>query len=417
MERQTSNQPIPKQQMKLGYDPNYPAVDDLRERARQRIPRFAFEYLDGGCNDDVNLRRNTDDIRDVELIPQYLTPHVSSDMSTELFGHVYDAPVGISPVGLQGLMWPRSPEILAEAATRHNIPFCLSTVTTSSIERIGEITGGKAWFQLYHPTEDSVRDDLINRAKDAEYPVLVILCDVPTFGYRPRDIRNGLAMPPKMSVRNIMQILGRPRWAFSTLRHGQPQFESLKPYMPAGLNLKQLGLFMDQTFSGRLNEEKIKPIRDMWPGKLVLKGVANPMDAERAVKLGLDGIIVSNHGGRQLDAGPSSIRSLQSIASEFRDKITIIMDSGIRSGPDIARVLASGAHFTMMGRAFMYGVAALGERGGDHTITILKRQLQQIMEQICCKHVADFPNHLAERSHRRDIEAPIMNSPMEPAVV
>lgn len=391
-------------QMQLGYNPEYPSVDDLRTRASKRIPRFAFEYLDGGCNEDVNLHRNTAEIRDVQLIPQYLSPHISSDMTTELFGETYDAPFGISPVGLQGLMWPGSPEILARASMKHNIPFCLSTVSTSSIEKIADITEGKAWFQLYHPTEDAVRDSIIQRAKDASLPVLVILCDVPTFGYRPRDIRNGLAIPPKMSVRNILQIFGCPEWAIRTLIKGQPEFETLKPYMPKGLNLKQLAQFMDKTFSGRLNPEKIKPIRDMWPGKLVLKGVASPTDAQAAVDLGLDGIIVSNHGGRQLDAGPSSIQSLQMIADEFRDKITIIMDSGIRGGPDIARTIASGAHFTMMGRAFMYGVAALGNTGGDHTCAILKRQLQQVMEQICCEKVADLPNHLSGHTSLKAVE-------------
>jgi L-lactate dehydrogenase (cytochrome) len=378
----------------MNFDPNYPSVNDLRQRARKRIPRFAFEYLDGGCNEDVNLHRNTSEIREVELVPQYLSKHHGSDMRTELFGHAYDAPFGIAPVGLQGLMWPGSPEILARAAFEHNVPFILSTVSTSSIETVAEITEGQAWFQLYHPTEDQVRDDIIKRAEMAGCPVLVILCDVPTFGYRPRDIRNGLAMPPKMSVKNILQILGKPNWAIQTLLAGQPSFETLRPYMPTGLNLKQLGAFMDQTFSGRLNEEKIKPIRDMWPGKLVLKGVASDADAERAIKLGLDGIIVSNHGGRQLDAGQSSIKPLTSIGARYGDRITVMMDSGLRSGPDIARALACGAKFTFLGRAFMYGVAALAKRGGDHTIFILKRQLQQIMEQICCERIEDFPNFL-----------------------
>lgn len=380
--------------MTLDYNPQFPGIDDLREGARRRIPRFAFEYLDGGCNEDVNLHRNTSDIRDVELIPQYLSKHIKSDMSTELFGHTYDAPFGISPIGLQGLMWPRTPEILAEAAFKHNIPFCLSTVSTSSIETIAKITEGRAWFQLYHPTEDHVRDDIIKRVKDAEMPVLVILADVPTFGYRPRDIRNGLAMPPSMSLRNILQIIGRPTWAINTLKHGKPEFETLKPYMPPGLDMKQLGIFMDKTFSGRLNEEKIKPIRDMWPGKLVVKGIACEADAERAVRLGCDGLWVSNHGGRQLDAGQSAIAAMRTVAEKFKGQATIMMDSGIRSGPDIARTMASGAEFTMLGRTFMYGTAALGERGGDHTIAILKRQLQQVMEQLCCQTTKDFSNHL-----------------------
>tara|TARA_R110002020_G_scaffold309085_2_gene524621 strand:- start:1139 stop:2299 length:1161 start_codon:yes stop_codon:yes gene_type:complete len=372
----------------------YPSVVDLRNKAQKRIPKFAFEYLDGGCNEDVNLHKNTAEIRDIELLPYYLSKHTGSSMKTELFGHVYDAPFGIAPVGLQGLMWPSAPEILAKSAFEHNIPFILSTVTTSSIERISEITEGRAWFQLYHPTEDAVRDDIIKRAEAAECPVLVILCDVPTFGFRPRDVRNGLAMPPKMSVKNILQIMGKPNWAMQTLIHGQPNFETLKPYMPKGLDLAQLGKFMDKTFSGRLNEEKIKPIRDMWKGKLVIKGVANEADAESAIKLGLDGIIVSNHGGRQLDAGESTIKPLTRIAAKYGDQIKVMMDSGLRGGPDIARTMASGAEFTFMGRSFMYGVAALGAKGGDHTISLLKTELQQVMEQICCEEVKDFPKHL-----------------------
>ena len=380
--------------MEIKINSKYPSVQDLRQKAERKIPKFAFEYLDGGCNEDVNLHKNTSDIREVELLPYYLRNHIKSDMKTELFGHTYDAPFGIAPVGLQGLMWPNAPEILAKAAFDHNIPFILSTVTTSSIERIAEITEGQAWFQLYHPTEDSMRDAIIKRADAAGCPVLVILCDVPSFGFRPRDIRNGLAMPPKMSVKNILQIMTKWEWALKTLVHGQPSFETLKPYMPKNLDLKQLGNFMNQTFSGRLNEEKIKPIRDMWKGKLVLKGVANEADAEVAVRLGLDGIIVSNHGGRQLDAGESTIKPLVRIAKEYGDQIKVMMDSGLRSGPDIARTLASGAEFTFMGRSFMYGVAALGSQGGNHTISLLKTELQQVMEQICCENVQDFPKHL-----------------------
>ena len=372
----------------------YPSVTDLRLRAQKKIPKFAFEYLDGGCNEDVNLHRNTSELRDVQLKPNYLKNHSGASLKTSLFGIKYDAPFGIAPVGLQGLMWPNSPEILAKAAFKHNIPFILSTVTTTSIERACELTEGKAWFQLYHPTEDRLRDDIIKRAEASHCPVLVILCDVPTFGFRPRDIRNGLAMPPKMSVKNILQILGKPHWALETLKHGQPSFETLKPYMPKGLDLRQLGKFMDQTFSGRLNEEKIKPIRDMWKGKLVLKGVASEHDTEEAIRLGLDGIIVSNHGGRQLDAGQSTIKPLKTIAQKYGDKIEVMMDSGLRSGPDVARALASGAKFTFLGRSFMYGVSALGKKGGDHTISLLKTELQQVMEQINCEKTADFPNFL-----------------------
>ncbi len=383
--------------MKLEYDSRYPSVDDLRNKARKRIPRFAFEYLDGGCNEDVNLKKNTDEIRQIELAPSYLKPFAKADMKTELFGHVYDAPFGISPVGLQGLMWPGAPEILATTATQYNIPFILSTVSTASLERISEVTQGKAWFQLYNPADDQIRNDILKRLNAAQYRVLALLCDVPTFAFRPRDIRNGLAMPPRMTLQNIFQIMGRPRWALKTLLHGRPEFATMKPYMPKGLDMKQLGLYMNQTFSGRLNEEKIARIRDQWKGKLVLKGAATEEDTALAVQLGLDGIIISNHGGRQLDAGQSTIKSLEEIVPHYKGKIKIMMDSGIRMGPDVARTLAAGAEFCFLGRSFMYSVAALGKKGGNHMISLLKTQLQQVMEQIGCEKVGDFPRYLIRK--------------------
>ncbi|MDQ2721156.1 MAG: alpha-hydroxy-acid oxidizing protein [Bacteroidota bacterium] len=382
--------------MKFQYNPRYPSVEDLRKKAKKRIPGFAFDYLDGGCNEEINLHKNNKEIREVELLPQYLKRHEGADMKTELFGHIYDAPFGIAPVGLQGLIWPNSPEILARAAFEHNIPFVLSTVSTSNIERISEITEGKAWFQLYHPAEDSLRDKIIKRAAE-HCPVLVILSDVPSFGYRSKEIKNGLAMPPRMTFNNILQIMERPNWALKTLIHGQPSFRVLKPYMPKGMNMHHLGLFMNKTFNGRLNEEKVAAIRNMWKGKLVLKGIVNEIDAEKAIQLGIDGLIVSNHGGRQLDAGQSAIHSLKGIVEKYGDKIKIMMDSGLRSGPDIARTLASGAQFTFLGRTFMYGVAALGDDGANHTIAILKTQLQQVMDQLCCERVEDFPNYLIKK--------------------
>ncbi|RXG27466.1 alpha-hydroxy acid oxidase [Leeuwenhoekiella palythoae] len=380
--------------MANSFDTAYPSVDDLRSKAKKRVPAFAFEYLDGGCNEDVSIQRNTSEIRDVQLQPRYLNNYGQSSTKTKVLGMEFDAPFGIAPVGLQGLMWPNSPAILAKAAHKNNIPFILSTVTTMNIEKASELTEGNAWFQLYNPVEDAVRNDIIDRAEAAGCPVLVLLCDVPTFGYRPRDFRNGLALPPKMSAKNIMQILGKPTWAFNTLKHGQPTFENLKPYTPEGLNLKQLGAFMDRTFSGKLNEEKIKPIRDRWKGKLVLKGVQSLQDTQDAIRMGFDGIIVSNHGGRQLDAAQSTINSLKEIAATYGDQIEVMMDSGLRSGPDIARAMACGAKFTFMGRSFMYGCGALGNKGGDHTIGMLKTQFKQVMDQLVCERVEDLPKHL-----------------------
>ncbi len=374
----------------------YPSIADLRSKAKSKMPKFAFEYLDGGCNNDDNLKKNTSDLRAVELIPEYLKPTVKVNLQTTLFGITYDAPFGIAPIGLQGLMWPKAPEILARAAFENNIPFILSTVTTSSIERIAQITEGQAWFQLYYPAKEEVRKDIIKRAAEAACPVLVLLSDVPSFGFRPRDIRNGLAMPPKMSARNFYEILKRPEWALKTLLHGQPEFETLKPYMPKDLNLSQLAKFMDETFDGRLNEEKIKPIREQWKGKIVLKGVTSEADMEKAIRLGLDGVIISNHGGRQLDAGESTIKSLKKLQAKYKDKITLMMDSGLRNGPDVARTLAEGASFSFLGRSFMYGVGALGNQGAQHTIELIKTELMQVMDQLGCEKTTDLPQFLSK---------------------
>jgi len=375
-------------------DSRYPSIEHLRERARKRMPRFALEYLEGGCHSEINLQRNTAEIRDVQLRPYYLREYPGSNQSTELFGVTYDAPFGVCPIGLQGLMWPGSSEILAKAAFDANIPFVLSTVTTASIETVAEITEGRAWFQLYHPAEDELRDKLLDRAGEAGCPVLVILADTPTFGYRAKEIKNGLSIPPQMSLRNIGQMLTRPAWCMGQLACGKPEFKTMKPYMPKGLNMKHLGLFMNKTFSGRLNPDRVAAIRDRWKGKLVVKGVVTEEDAEKAVGLGVDGIIVSNHGGRQLDVGESTIKPMSNLVKTFGDKTTIMMDSGIRTGADVACVLASGAKFAFLGRSFMYGVCALGKTGGDHTITMIRRQLQQVMEQVACEQPMDFPNYL-----------------------
>lgn len=375
-------------------DSRFPDIPYLRDRAKKRIPGFAFDYLDGGCNAEVNLHRNTKEIRDIQLQPYYLRDYKNISLETELFGKKYSAPFGISPIGLQGLIWPGATEILAKAAFEENIPFTLSTVGTASIEKVAEITEGNAWFQLYHPAEETLRDDILRRASEAGIEVLVILADVPSFGYRSKEIRNGLAIPPRMTMRNMMQIASRPNWALSTLAHGQPNFETLTPYIPKGMSLKHLGLFMNKTFNGKLNEDRVKALRDKWKGKLVIKGVATEEDAEKSINWGLDGILVSNHGGRQLDMGESTINPLKRIAAKYGDQITVMMDSGIRTGPDIANTLAYGADFTFLGRSFMYGVGALGKKGGLHTIQILKKQLQQVMQQVCCENTGDLPNHL-----------------------
>ncbi|MGI9546571.1 MAG: alpha-hydroxy acid oxidase [Flavobacteriaceae bacterium] len=378
----------------IKFNTNYPSVNDLIRRARQRIPGFAFEYLDGGCNEEVNKNKNTTALREIELEPNYLDDFHGANLTTEILGIPYNAPYGIAPLGLQGLIWPNASEILARTAFKNKIPFVLSTVATSSIERISELTEGTAWFQLYHPADNNIKNDLIKRADAAGCPVLVLLCDTPSYGFRPREIRVGLSMPPKMTYQNIIEMFARPRWTYNSLRYGKPHFANLMPYMPKNLNLSKLGSFMNQVFDKRMNYDKIAAIRDQWKGKLILKGVAGEKDAEMAMRLGLDGMVISNHGGRQLDAGEASVKSLLRLVEKYGDQTTLMMDSGLRSGPDIARALAAGAKFTFLGRAFMYSVAALGSAGGNHMAGLLEAQLRQVMEQLGCEEIAKLPSHL-----------------------
>jgi isopentenyl diphosphate isomerase/L-lactate dehydrogenase-like FMN-dependent dehydrogenase len=378
------------------FNNKFPGVSDLKRQAKKRIPKFAFDYLEGGCMEEIGVQRNRADIEAIQLRSELLKPFSGSDLSVELFGHKYAAPFGIAPVGLQGLMWPKSPEILAKAAAEKNIPYILSTVSSSSLERIAEVSEGKAWFQLYNPTDDVIRQDLLNRITAAQYQVLVITVDVPTFGFRPRDIRNGLAMPPKMTLNNILQMLSCPHWLMETALAGKPEMETLKPYMPKDMPTDQLAEFMNKTVMGRVDIEGLKPIRDQWKGPLVVKGLINELDVEAAISLGADAVVISNHGARQLDASESPVEPLRRISKKYRDKIKIFMDSGLRSGTNIAGALASGADFTFLGRPFVYGVGALGNKGGVHTINSLTLQLTQIMNQLGCNNVADLSKHLVK---------------------
>ncbi len=382
--------------MSFSYDPRYPDVASLKQQAKKRIPKFAFDYLEGRCGDETSVRENRNDRQNVKLRAEYLQPYQGCDLGVEVFGHRYSAPFGIAPIGLQGLIWPNSPEILAKAATDMNIPYVLSTVSSSSLERIAEVSEGKAWFQLYNPTDREIREDLLKRVTAAHYPVLVVTVDVPTFGYRPRDIKNGLSMPPKMSLSNILQMIANPEWLLETAIAGKPEMQTLKPYMPKNMPTDHLAEFMNKTVMGAVDFEALKSLRDRWQGPLVIKGIIAEADVEKCIALGADGVVLSNHGGRQLDVGETPVEPLQRISAIMGDKIKIMMDSGLRSGANIACALACGAEFTFLGRPFVYGVGALGRKGGVHTINILKTQLQQVIEQLRCQSIADLPSYLVK---------------------
>ena len=371
-------------------DPRWPSVEHLRERSRRRVPPFAFDYLEGGCHAELNLARNTTELREIRLRPDYLSEYAGAKLETEVFGRVWSAPFGVAPVGLAGLMWPGATELLAAAAHAADIPFVLSTVATADIETVAGLTHGDAWFQLYHPREDALRDALVDRAHAAGIDVLVLLADTPTFAYRPKEIRNGLSIPPRMSLRNVLQMCAHPTWSLGQLRAGAPSFATMRPYLPPGLDLKHLGEFMTRTFEGRLTTRKLEALRARWKGKLVVKGVVTVQDAERALGSGADALVVSNHGGRQHDVGQSTVRSLLEMREHFGDGPTLFLDSGARSGADVACALGAGADFVFLGRSFMYGACAMGAKGGAHTIAMLARQLRQVLEQVGCERPSDL---------------------------
>ena len=373
------------------------SIADLKRHAKRSIPGFAFDYVEGGCDSDNNMRKNRLALDEVFLRPDYFKSFNEPDLTTSLFGQTYSAPFGIAPVGLTGIIWPHAPIMLAKAAKKTNIPFVLSTVATSSIEDAGAAAEENFWYQLYPPADPAIRSDLLKRAAAVGCKNLVVTIDVPGPSRRPRDIRNGLAIPPKITAKNILQSAMRPKWALATLQAGLPEFASLKPYFKDIQNLEDTALFVRQTFRKATDEDMIKEIRDQWQGNLILKGVSHVEDAKQSLALGADGIIVSNHGGRQLDAAEASIDTLSDIVSAVGNDMVIMADSGVEGGVDIARFIAQGAKAVFAGRAFLYGVGAHQQEGANHAVDLLRDELFQVMTQMHCAEVAELQERLISR--------------------
>jgi L-lactate dehydrogenase (cytochrome) len=359
----------------------FPSVEDLCLAAKKRIPHFAWEHLASGTGAEVALSLNRAALNAVRIVPQFLNGRLVPSLGTRVFDQEFQAPFGIAPVGMTGLLWPGSEHILAKAAALHGIPYCLSAVACETPETVGPMARGRGWFQLYPPRDRTIRDDLIRRARESGFTALIVSVDVPGYGMRERQRRVGLTDPPRMRLNNLLQIAARPSWAAATLLHGAPRFRTLEKYA-GNRHRVEAARFVLHELCAAVDREYLKEIRDQWQGPLVLKGILHPEDARRAVALGVDGIIVSNHGGRQFDGTPASIQVLPSIVAAVGGTTTIILDSGVRTGLDIVRAIVLGAEFVLLGRAFMYGVAALGERGGDHVSTLLKEDTTNNMTQL-----------------------------------
>jgi isopentenyl diphosphate isomerase/L-lactate dehydrogenase-like FMN-dependent dehydrogenase len=374
----------------------FPSIPYMKKTARWRIPGFAWEYMTGGIGVEENVRRNIDDLQKVLFMPRYLNDARAPDISTKLFGQDYSAPFGVAPIGLAGLQWPGIEPPIAKAARSHNIVHVLSTHATTSLEKMKAHSGPNGWFQLYPPNDPKMEADIIDRAKRAGYEVLVVTVDIPAVTRRDRDIRNGLSVPPQLGLRTAFHAAMRPHWLLRLARHGIPHFENLEPYAPPGLSVTEFGNFLGKILAGHITADRFKRIRDQWPGKVVVKGVLDPEEVAAYLALGADGIVVSNHGGRQLDAAPSAISMLRAIRERVGPDALVMADGGVRSGLDIARMLAYGADYVLMGRPFVFASAAIGDEGPAHLIDLLKQELAGSMAQMGCSKLSDLSNFLHE---------------------
>ena len=360
---------------------NYPSISDLEKKAQKRIPKVSWSYLQSGTGKGLAARRNRANFDDYTLTPSFVKGTLNIDLKTELFGTTYNMPFGVAPVGLTGLIWPRSEFILAESAKKYGYPFCLSTVATQTPEDVGKKVGDMGWFQLYPPKDPKVRADLLKRAKESGFHTLIITADVPAPGRREESRKAGMRMPVKFTPKIIWDGITHPIWTIKTLSEGLPTLKTVTSYA-GSKDMKVAAEFARFKFRGDLDWNYIKEVKEMWEGPVILKGLMSPEDAKKAVELGLDGVCVSNHGGRQFDGAPAAIDALPEIVKAVDGKAKIIFDSGVTCALDIIKAYALGADFVLLGKAFMYGCAALGEKGANHVADILIEDLTNNMKQL-----------------------------------
>jgi L-lactate dehydrogenase (cytochrome) len=351
-------------------------VADLRQRARRRIPRAIFDYAAGGSYDERTLRRNTADLDAMTFRQRVMVDVSNVSLATTLLGAPVSMPLAIAPTGLAGLFHADGEILAARAAAACGIPYCMSTMSICSIEDVREATQTPFWFQQYLMKDRGFNQELIDRAAAAQCSALMLTLDLQVLGERRRDPRNGLTIPPRLTWRNAFDVAMRPSWALKVLFGKRRTFGNLAGRIGGASGIRTLSEWTAQQFDASANWQDVEWVRSRWPGKLILKGVLDVADARLGLAAGADAIVVSNHGGRQLDGAPSSISVLQEIVAAIDGRCEVLFDGGIRSGQDIAKALALGARGTLIGRSFLYALAAAGETGVTQAIEIMRNELR-----------------------------------------
>jgi L-lactate dehydrogenase (cytochrome) len=382
-------------------------IEDLRELAERRVPRAFFQYVDSGSYAEETFRANRTDMERIKLRQRVLVNVDKRDLSTNIVGQKSSLPIALAPIGLCGMQHGNGEILAAQAANEAGIPFCLSTMSICSMEQVAEATKKPFWFQVYVIRDRGFIADLITRAKAANCSALVLTVDLQVLGQRHRDIKNGMTVPPKIKLANVIDIMSKPRWAWSVLNARSKTFGNLAGHVKGMEGVNSLAQWTSSQFDPTLSWHDVEWIRSLWPGKLIIKGIHDVEDARLATKSGADAIVVSNHGGRQLDGAPSSISVLPKIADAVGNDIEVMFDGGIRSGQDLFRAIALGAKSCLIGRAYIYGLGALGGAGVSTAIDIIRKELDITMALTGVTRISDIGRNVLA-TETAPVETPVL---------
>ena len=383
----------------------FPNVDDahnifdLRDMAKRRLPKWLFEFVDRGTEEEVALRNNREAFERIKLRPRMLVDVSGRKLDTTLYGKEHKMPIGVAPTGAAGMMWYQGELALARAARDAGIPFSLATGSITSMEKVAGEVGGTLWMQLYMWADRRLSHQLVRRASNAGFEALLVTVDGVVAGNREYNRRNGFSVPFKYNSKNSTDVLMHPRWLFGVLARylvngGMPTRVNFPDELKGKITSAYGG--SKETRNDSLNWDDLKALRDIWPGKLLVKGLLHPDDASESVECGADGVIVSNHGGRNCDAAPAPIDVLPEIVKAVGDRTTILFDSGVRRGSDVVKALALGAKMVLIGRSTLYGTAAAGEAGARRALDIYRGEISRAMAQISCNRVSEIgPQHVS----------------------